>query len=313
MIGIVILNYMNWDDTIECVQSIQKFEYSELYHIYIVDNNSPNTIDYDLKFLINNSKVTLIWNKENKGYSAGNNIGIKMAKEHNCDAILISNSDVRFEENSIELMYQYLNKHTNVGIVGPKIILKDGSAQRNNLLKKTTLKEKYLIRTKLNTIFRKLSIQYFGTERSYDYECTVYAVSGCCFMISKNCINKIEYLDENTFLYDEELILGLMMERYTIKTVYYPAAIVRHLHGQSTKYTKPFAFACMISSEIYYCINYLNAKKLAIMPLYIYRSLCYLGRCVIYSEFRTYFGKYIKITQDAFCGRGVNGDLWKLL
>lgn len=311
MIGIVILNYRNWDDTIECIRSIEKIKCKELYHIYIVDNKSPNTEEYDLKYLKGNKYVTIIWNDENKGYSAGNNIGIKIAKEQNCDAILITNNDIRFEENSIDLMYQYLIQNKNVGIVGPKVILKDGRTQRNNIYKKTTLKEKYLIRTKLNLMFKRLSKQYFGTKQSYEQECSVYSVSGCCFLISKDCINMIKYLDENTFLYEEELILGIQLENVLLKTIYYPIAVVKHLHGKSTNLVKPFAFTCMISSEIYYCINYLNARKCSIIPLYIYRSLCFLGRCVFFSEFRSYIGKYLKITTAAFRGRRVDGRMWE--
>jgi GT2 family glycosyltransferase len=311
MIGIIVLNYLNWKDTIECVKSIQNNGCFESYHIYIVDNNSPNTDHFDLHYLKENREITIIWSKENRGYSAGNNIGIKRAIHDNCDAILISNSDIRFEQNSIDLMYNYLEENKNVGIVGPKVLLKDGSIQKNNIYIKTTIKEKYLVRTKLNILFRKLKNKYFGTLKNYEKECSVYAVSGCCFMISKECISEIKFLDENTFLYDEELIIGIQMEKLFFKTIYYPKAIVTHLHGQSTKQVKPFAFTCMISSEIYYCLKYLNANRIVIIPLYIYRSICYLLRCSFKSDFRAYLKEYFIKSLAAFRYIGIDGKKWR--
>ena len=81
MIGIVILNYQNWEDTFCCVQSIWDNPPNESFQIILVDNASPNMPEYDLDAMIQEYEILYIKNKENKGYNAGNNIGIAKALE----------------------------------------------------------------------------------------------------------------------------------------------------------------------------------------------------------------------------------------
>ena len=123
MIGIVILNYNSWNDTAECVRSILNEESKAEYKIYLVDNGSLQRPTEEQSEFFRKAGLELIQNSENKGYSAGNNVGIKKALDDGCDAVLISNSDVRYEKDSIYQLYDYLSHHPEAGIVGPKIIL----------------------------------------------------------------------------------------------------------------------------------------------------------------------------------------------
>jgi len=299
MIGIIILNYINWKDTINCITSIFNSETNEPYHVYVIDNASPKEIEKAISDKLTDQRITLVQNGKNLGYAAGNNVGIKKALEDGCSAILITNNDVRFLKGSIEKLYYYLQKHDNVGIVGPKILDNNGNIQKSNICMHTGLKEKYLVRTRLNAIFRKLHTEYFGLNKDYNKEFIVYAVLGCCFMMSRECALEVTPLDENTFLYEEELILGIHMEEKGYKTVYFPESIIMHLHNQSTNNVRAFSFTCNINSEIYYCKKYLNASILIISPLYIYRVILYLIRCLKYSDFRKNLKYFINTTIKA--------------
>lgn len=190
MIGIVILNYRNWEDTLRCIRSIAQNPPTEPYNIILVDNASPNEPEYDLEEMIQQYRVTYIANKENRGYNGGNNIGIHAALEKECDAILISNNDVCFRLGSIQKLWEYTKKHPEVGIVGPKILDAEGKVQKSNLCRKTGMKEKYLVRTRLNAIFRKAYRTYFGLDRNYDTIFDVHAVLGCCFLMTAECAKK---------------------------------------------------------------------------------------------------------------------------
>ena len=298
MIGIVILNYRNGNDTLRCIKSIEENPPKEKYNIILVDNNSPNKPDYDLNAVIEEYHITYIANKENRGYNGGNNVGIRAALNEKCDAILISNNDVCFQSGSIQTLADYAKKHPKVGIVGPKIIDAEGKVQKDNLCRKTGLKEKYLVRTRLNAIFRKSYRTYFGLDRDYDTIFEVHAVLGCCFLMTAECAKKVTPLDEHPFLYEEELILGICMERAGYHTVYDPEAVIEHLHGGSTKHVKAFAFAHNVRSEIYYCKKYLNASKAEIYPLYWYRVGLYLIRCLKYQDFREQWKWFRKMTRE---------------
>lgn len=61
------------------------------------------------------------------------------------------------------------------------------------------MKEKYLVRTRLNAIFRHLYKTYFGFDRNYDTMYEVYAVLGCCFLMTRACAEAVTPLDEHPF------------------------------------------------------------------------------------------------------------------
>lgn len=296
MIGIVILNYRNWEDTKRCVESIAEYPPRGMYAIILVDNASDRCPPFDLSAFLIKHHIVFIRNKKNLGYNAGNNVGIAKAREIGCEEILLSNNDVRYLPNSIQAMQSYLRSHPQVGIVGPKILDLDGRVQKSNLCRKTGMKEKYMVRTRANLIFRKNCCTYFGYNRDYDQTFRVYAVLGCCFMLSAACVQAVTPLDEYPFLYEEELMLGIRMEEKGFYTVYYPKAVVEHLHGGSTRHGKAAAFMQNVRSEIYYCRKYLHAPKWQIYPLYLYRTLLYLARCVGSREFCRNCGQYFRIT-----------------
>ncbi|MDY3909010.1 MAG: glycosyltransferase family 2 protein [Eubacterium sp.] len=290
MIGVVILNYNNWKDTIACIESIH--EGSADLQIYLVDNASPSSPPPGFDTLIQSRNIVFLKSKKNVGYAAGNNIGIRQALSDGCGAVLISNNDVRFEPGCIAGLYEYLCKHPNVGIVGPKILDADGNVQKSCLCRKTGLKEKYLVRTRLNLFFRRQHRTYFGLDRDYDVAFSVYAVQGSCFMISPSCVREVFPFDEGTFLYEEEYIVGIRMEEKGYETHYNPSCVIRHLHGQSTDQVKPFAYTCETVSEIYYCRNYLRAANWQIYPLYLYRIIKYIGKSMKSGEFRAYWREF---------------------
>ena len=297
MVGIVILNYINWEDSYHCIKSILKTTKNISFKIYLVDNCSPNKMTNNIKLLLEQyDTIEFLSAKKNLGYSAGNNIGIARAKKEKCKAILIANNDVRFTKDSIEKMFYYLQEHKEVGIVGPMILDQNKKIQKQNLCKKTGLKEKYLVRTRLNVLFRKQYRDYFGLNKDYRKTFEVFAVLGCCFMMSDICAEQVTPLDENTFLYEEELILGIRMEESKLKTIYFPESIIYHLHGKSTENVRAFAFQCNVESEIYYCKKYLDASVCKIFLLYLYRVLLYFIRCVKYEDFKKNRKQFIFMT-----------------
>lgn len=299
MIGIIVLNYINWNDTLRCVNSILNSEVKVKYKIYIVDNASPNTCKSEIENLFKDEKIEIIYNDKNNGYSSGNNIGIIKAIEQGCKQILISNNDVIFKKDSIYNMYSFLEKNSYVGIVGPKIYTENGEIQAINMGIKMSLKGKYLnIMNK--TIFKFLSKKFMNkfciSTENLEGNFEVFAVSGCCFMISEKCVKDITPFDENTFLYEEENIIGCCMEEKGYKTVYNTESEIVHLHGKSTDNIKAFSYICFVESELYYCKYYLKSSKIKIIPLYLIRSSKYILEMIRNEDYRQNFKIYLKKT-----------------
>ena len=96
-IGIVVLNYKNFHETIECVKSIL-LQKDVVFNIVIVDNGSSNE-SYDELFnqFKNNDKIYIIKSDINLGYAKGNNLGINYLRNKGIENIFIANSDLLFK------------------------------------------------------------------------------------------------------------------------------------------------------------------------------------------------------------------------
>lgn len=101
-VGIVVLNYLNYWDTVECVKSSLKLKSSN-YKIVVVDNGSKNKSYEILKSeFANNKKVIIIRNEINLGFAKGNNIGIAYARENlKCNFVFCINNDTVFTDLEI--------------------------------------------------------------------------------------------------------------------------------------------------------------------------------------------------------------------
>ncbi|SEA81583.1 hypothetical protein SAMN05216349_13126 [Oribacterium sp. KHPX15] len=281
MIGIVILNYNTWDLTAQCIESIDKSCHIN-FKIYIVDNASTKEAPESVSgFISSHLKCQLIKNTTNKGYAAGNNIGIRQALQDKCEKILVTNNDVIFKDNAIDLLYYFLKENEEYGIVGPKVFLPDGSIQEINMGCKMTISGKYyylLRKTPLKFLSRGFMKKYRVLPENTTKPFDVFAVSGCCFMIGNKAMECLFPLDENTFLYEEENIIGHRMEKMNLKTKYYTNSEIIHLGGKSTMLMNDFSFRCFCESEYYYCKTYLHANKFWIFPLVLFRTAEYIHK-----------------------------------
>lgn len=263
LLGIVILNYNTWKETYTCVNSIEKFYKESSYKIYIVDNCSSEKISDEMKAeLLSYGNIEIIYNKENRGFAAGNNVGLKKAMEDKCTHFLICNSDIIIVDQSISHMCSYINENLKVGIVGPQIYdinnrfqpfymlcELDGMGKLKNMMLKTPFK-----------IFLKRFEHNFIRKEEISEPLDVFGVSGCCFMVSERCIKEVYPLDEHTFLYEEEYILGYKMKKSNYKIRIIPKTHIVHVHGVSTGRISAFSYQCMIDSEQYYLKEYLHTN-----------------------------------------------------
>ena len=115
-VGMVVLNYNDYKTTDKYINSIKDFK--ALSEIIIVDNNSTDGSYEKLKKYENN-KIKVIKTEKNRGYSYGNNVGIKALS--NVDYVIISNPDILVEEKVITKLKKDLEKTEDAAIVAPVI------------------------------------------------------------------------------------------------------------------------------------------------------------------------------------------------
>ena len=262
MLGIVILNYNTWIDTVKCIQSICNHLKSSDYKIYVVDNKSPKKIDDNsLLYLENNTKVELIFHNENKGYSAGNNVGLKKSIDDECDYVMICNSDIIFVDETIDNMIEFLKNNKNVGLVGPQIYNKDDVFQPLYMKCKLTGIGKIknmMLHTKLSFLVKKFRNKFIMFDE-VKKPTKMFGVSGCCFMMTSKCLKYLYPLDETTFLYEEEYIIGAILENSDFDVYVIPNTHVIHNHSVSIGGISRFSYNCLIESEQHYLKKYIKS------------------------------------------------------
>lgn len=254
-IAIVILNYLNYKDTIECVESLE----ADLYinkSIIIVDNNSNND-----SWKILNEKyslrddITLIKSDKNLGFAGGNNLGIVYAREKlKCNNVLLVNNDTIFEDKTMitTLMSEY---EAGVAVIGPRIIsanYKDQNPIETEVSKEQIEKEfKYFnsnkYRFKKTKIFKvlknnvilariKLSVdknkkrQLLKKSLSKDL-----VLHGACMLLTKDYFEYYPFLFPDTFLYYEENILTLLTRKVNLKKKFVDSVYIYHKEDQSSE------------------------------------------------------------------------------
>ena len=124
---IVILNYGTYDLTIKLIHDLQlNLDYSN-YDIMVVDNCSPNESAVVLEETSKCGDFIFIANKENSGYAAGNNIGIRYGITNGYAYSWILNNDVELRErNVLQHMIELAEQGATIGGIGPKIFSLDG-------------------------------------------------------------------------------------------------------------------------------------------------------------------------------------------
>jgi hypothetical protein len=276
LLGIVILNYNTWDESIKCITSIVD-NYTGKKKIYLVDNCSTIQVSQSqLLEIVKFEEVVMINNVENRGYSAGNNIGIHKAIDDNCDYIMICNSDIIFIDNSLELMVKYIENNPRVGIVGPQIYDENFQLQPFYMLCELTgigkLKNMCL-HTPASNFFGNFERKFIRYDELTEPK-KVFGVSGCCFLMSYECADYLYPLDERTFLYEEEYIIGERLKTTSFDTVIIPNTHVVHLHGVSTGGMSAFSYNCLIKSEQIYLKYYVKSNVLIRGIIYLIRIVC---------------------------------------
>lgn len=209
-VAIVILNYNSLEETRSLVKSIRIHERKCNPYIYIIDNASNDAAllkneEYD--------KCKIILLKDNNGYAAGNNYGIRKAIEDGFDYIVIANSDtVIINDNTIYSLIMEMTRN-NAHIIGPKILDKN----RKESSGAGTV-----------SIFGKVRDEF--TKSITWCQCII----GAFFVLDKELIKNVGYINEKYFLYLEETDFFLNCFRMGYKTLYYPKISVIHYGGTTT-------------------------------------------------------------------------------
>lgn len=231
-IGIVILNYLNYRDTIECVDSIKQMNY-KIVGIVIVDNDSYNE-SYNIlnKIYKEDKKICVVRAGKNYGYAKGNNIGIRIARRRfSADFVYVVNNDVIFKDP--EYFEKLLCMHDDkTGVIGSEVQLKDGNMQ-SKFMAYISLSDVLNIYLRKWLVRKKKEIWLLGipplNERNKRQ-----ILHGCGLLFTPNYFKYYKGFYPKTFLYGEEKILFMMCQRRGLRQKYVKDTYIYHKTSQSS-------------------------------------------------------------------------------
>lgn len=223
-IGIVTINWNNYYDTKDFIESILNIDYNN-YILIIVDNNSTDDSYKKLKdkYKGSNESIIFIKNQSNKGFAGGNNVGIEFALNNDCDSILIINNDTIVESDFLNNMVSKLYSEEKIGVVSGKIYYYNN---KNKL---------WSIGGKINLF--KASAKYYGVDQfdkgQFDDIENLGLASGCLMLVKNEVFKEIGLFSEKYFFRGEEWDFGYRVKSSGYRISFAPKAKIYHKVSQS--------------------------------------------------------------------------------
>lgn len=216
LVSIIILNWNQKDMTLQCLKSLKEINYP-CYEIILVDNGSTDDSVSAIKKEFPDVKI--IKNQRNLGVAGGRNVGIEHVLEKGTDYILLLDNDTTAHPDFIAEMVKVGEQDKSAGILTGKIYF---SSQPNKIWCAGGTLSLYRCHFSL--------IGHDKVDRGqYDQLREVDHVTGCCFMIKKEVVDKIGILDENFVQYfGEDTDLCLRAKKAGYKVVYVPGSRIWH-------------------------------------------------------------------------------------
>lgn len=305
--GIVILNYGNYNDTINCIKSVYEYCSGQNVLIVIVDNGSQNDsivqistflaqlnlqhhiIGSDESIVQLDCEVVIIQTNKNLGYARGNNVGIQFLIKLKLEEILILNNDILLTSNIISPLISALDSNPEIGIISPLLMKDENEIDYNCCRISPTTKIlicesiKYLKLVGINKIIDqkyllKLKPELVNQELVY---CDI--VSGACIMAKRVTWEKLNGFDETTFLYYEENILFEKLKYLNLKMALLTKVNAIHLGARATiKVPNTKILRIELESLLYYLRNFRKTNHF-IITLIKFFKLFQINMLSIYS------------------------------
>ena len=238
-VSIIILNWNGLEDTIECLESLKKITYPN-YEVILVDNGSRGNDAQVLQEKFSDY-IRLIKNDKNYGYAKGNNIGIRHALSNSQpDYILLLNNDTVVDPEFLTEMVKLAEADHAIGLGGARIYSYDRPAEVQHFIRGKINLWRGAAIPLLSVVAEKIKKRESNKEQ-WDQIKEVDWVTGCSILIKSAVIESIGLLDEDFFLYGEDVDYCARVTKHGYKITYVPKAKVWHKLGQSTKTTTEIA------------------------------------------------------------------------
>ncbi|MCC6583368.1 MAG: glycosyltransferase [Chitinophagales bacterium] len=231
-LSIVIVNYNVRYFLEQTISSVYKSSINFDYEIFVVDNNSS---DDSLKMLEQKfPEVKVIANNENAGFSKANNQAIKLAKG---EFVLLLNPDTIIQEDTLQKCINKMEADAAIGGLGVKMVDGAGNFLPESKRGFPSPMAAFAKMSGLSKLFPKSKtfgqyhLSFLDKNQSHEIE----VLSGAFMLLRKSVLEKVGLLDEDYFMYGEDIDLSYRIKKAGFKNYYFADTSIIHFKGESTK------------------------------------------------------------------------------
>lgn len=235
-LSIIIVNYRTQDLTLACIASVFSSITSYNYEIILIDNASNDGTIEAVNELF--PQVITITNTTNVGFSKANNQGIRIAQGR---YVLLLNSDTIVQQDTLQTMIHFMDENPTVGASGCKIVLPDGSLDKACKRGFPTPSASFYYAFGFAKLFPKIprfnqyQLGYLSPDEAYPIDSLV----GAFMLIRCEAIEQVGMLDEEFFMYGEDIDWCYRIKQAGWVNYYYPQTQIVHYKGASSR-RKPY-------------------------------------------------------------------------
>ena len=231
-LSVIIVNYNVEYFLEQCINSVLKALAKTSGEVIVVDNCS---IDGSVEMVKNKfPQIQLVENKNNTGFAKANNQAISLAKG---EYVLLLNPDTVVEEDTFVKCIECMDANQKVGGLGVKMIDGKGEFLPESKRGLPTPWVAFYKIFGLSSIFknsRKLGryhLSYLNKDKNHEVE----ILSGAFMMLRKTALDKVGLLDDNFFMYGEDIDLSYRLTQAGYLNYYFSETSIIHYKGESTK------------------------------------------------------------------------------
>jgi len=235
LISVIIVSYNVKEYLQECITSIRKALAGIAAEIFVVDNASDDGSTALVKERF--PGVQLIANAENLGFAKANNLALQQARGR---FLVLINPDTVTQEDTFSTLLDFMAAHPEAGMVGCKILNPDGTLQHACRRSYPTPWVAFTRLTGLSFLFPKSRLfgRYNLTYLPEDEIASVEAISGSFMMLRRQAFEQVGLLDEDFFLYGEDLDWCYRIIEAGWMIYYVPTTKIIHFKGESSKQSR---------------------------------------------------------------------------
>ena len=231
-LAVIIVNYNVKYFLKQCLESVYNSTSIENIEVYVVDNDSK---DGSVEMVVDSfPKVKLISNKKNVGFSTANNQAIK---ETNADYVVLLNPDTLVQSDSFEKVIKFMDEHPDAGGLGVTMIDGNGKFLPESKRGLPTPEVAFFKIFGFSKIFPKSKkfgkyhLGYLDKNETHKIE----VLSGAFMAMRMETLDKVGLLDEDFFMYGEDIDLSYRITQGGYENYYFPGTTIIHYKGESTK------------------------------------------------------------------------------